>query len=72
MSALHECPGKCGALVVRSMLACKPCWYRLPAEIRDQVNFTYRQRISNPMGHIRAVAEASSWYRNNPRKGGSA
>jgi hypothetical protein len=26
----HECPGGCGRQVARRLLACKPCWFRLP------------------------------------------
>lgn len=63
----HECPGGCGLQVARHMLSCKPCWYRLPAPLRDDVNFAYRHRSANPGEHRKALTAAFAWYRDNPR-----
>lgn len=62
----HACPGRCGAQVSRSQLSCKPCWFRLPKPLRDDVNAAYRKRRADPMGHMRTIAAASQWYRANP------
>lgn len=63
----HACPGLCGARVPRSHLSCKPCWFRLPKPLRDDVNAANRVRRSDPMRHMRALAAASRWYRENPK-----
>lgn len=62
----HDCPGGCGTRVNRVLLACRLCWQRLPAMLRDRVNATYRRRTQDPRAHRDAVREASLWYRNNP------
>lgn len=70
-SSMHGCPG-CGALVQRSQLACKPCWFQLPAWLRDAVNAAWRKRRAAPRDdsavatHRAAVARASQWYREHP------
>jgi hypothetical protein len=63
----HPCPGSCGARVPKHLLACRTCWFRLPAYLRDRVNRTHRQ---DPAAHRKAVADAVTWYRNNPGGGG--
>jgi hypothetical protein len=63
----HDCPGGCGAQIPYAQLACGPDWGRLPKPLRDDVNTAYRRRRANPMPHLRAVAVASRWYRDNPR-----
>lgn len=65
----HKCPGGCGAAVPRSQLSCKPCWFRLPKPLRDDVNIAYRRRRSDPLDHMRAISVASRWYRANPDGG---
>jgi hypothetical protein len=75
MSALpHACPG-CGALgVPQQQLACKPCWFRLPHDLRNAVNGTYRAKSSARLpntrsaavvAHRQALAAAMTWYRDN-------
>lgn len=61
----HPCPG-CQRPTLNHMLSCRPCWARLPREYRDLVNVTYRGRALFPRDHIRAVADAIRWYRENP------
>lgn len=69
---LHGCPG-CGALVRRTVLACRPCWFWLPQELRDAVNAAWRRRKANPKdpgavrAHLAAVGAASRRLRDNPR-----
>lgn len=58
----HPCPG-CGASVPRHLLACAPCWRRLPEPLRRKVNIAYSRRHHDPTGHREAVAEATAWYR---------
>lgn len=76
----HGCPG-CGTQVRHSMLACKPCWWRLPAALREAVNGAWRQRrMARGTGakaeatavhaHRLAVADACEWYRAR-RTGGT-
>lgn len=66
MEPTHPCPGGCGAAVARAQLSCKPCWFRLPKPLRDDVNAAYRKRRAEPLVHMRAIAAASQWYRANP------
>lgn len=62
----HPCPG-CGAPgVPHHQLGCKPCWFRLPKDIRDEVNRAYRARQRDPAAHRRALREATLWWRDNP------
>lgn len=62
----HPCPGGCGAAVPRTRLSCKPCWFRLPRPLRDEITGAYRVRRSDGLRHARAISEASRWYRANP------
>lgn len=62
----HACPGQCGTQVPRRHLACQPCWFRLPAELRDDINITYRTRRANPYSHWKAITDVLAWFRNNP------
>lgn len=64
----HPCPGGCGVLVPYVQLACKPCWSRLPKPLRDDVTGAYRLRRAEPLRHVRAVSQASRWYRANPQE----
>lgn len=64
---LHACPGDCGAKVPRHQLACKPCWFRLPQELRNAVTAAYRHRVRNSTAHREALAAAMQWYRAYPR-----
>ncbi len=61
----HRCPGCNVPGVVRSRLACKPCWYRLPADLRNAVNGSFYHRQRNPAAHRAAVFAAMTWYREH-------
>lgn len=59
----HPCPG-CGDVPVpRHRLSCHPCWFRLPAALRAEINAAYRR---DPDRHMDAVAEAVAWYAEHP------
>ena len=71
----HPCPGCQTPGVPRHQLACKPCWFRLPQDLRDAVNGTYRAksyakrpetRSRAVVAHRQALAAAMTWYRANP------
>ena len=71
----HPCPGCGGPGVPQHQLACKPCWLRLPQQLRDAVNGSYRAKSSARLpnvrsaavqAHRRALAAAMAWYRENP------
>lgn len=62
----HECPGRCGRAVRCTQLACRVCWWRLPAGLRQAVNLAYGRRSIDPAGHRVALADALAWYRANP------
>lgn len=59
----HVCPGGCGATVPNRLFACRPCWYRLPADIRTAINESWKAR--NYGAHNAAKAEALEWYEIN-------
>lgn len=61
----HGCPGGCGAQVPYEMLACKPCWWRLPRPYRDALNAAHRK--GGP-AHRAALAAALRWYRKNTKQ----
>jgi len=72
---LHSCPGGCGARIWRGVLACDPCWRRLPTEIRDKLNACWRERAARKPPFWRRqdaayereqVARALAWLRENP------
>jgi hypothetical protein len=65
----HSCPGRCGVQVQRHMLACKPCWARLPGHLRATVTGAYRTHRSDPGRHREAVRAALLWYGDNPTLG---
>lgn len=67
----HLCPGRCGAPVPRTKLSCKPCWFRLPKPLRDDITAAYRNRFTDSLTHARALSAASQWYRANPREDAS-
>lgn len=56
----HECPGGCGRPVARQHLACRACWYRLPADLRRPISATYRRDFG---AHLAAMSDATDWYR---------
>jgi hypothetical protein len=76
--ACHECPG-CGQPgVPRSRVACKPCWLRPPADLRNAVNGSYYARTGAKRpderaiavrAHRRALSAALVWYRDDRPNG---
>ncbi len=64
----HQCPG-CGKPgIPRQTFACKSCWYRLPKQLRDDINFGWRR---DRILHLEAMADSMSWYADNkPNLGG--
>jgi hypothetical protein len=71
MSA-HTCPGGCGREVPGHLYACKPCWYRLPQDLRRPISANYGR---DPEAHAQAMRDARRWYRENRednREGGAA
>lgn len=63
----HKCPGGCDTDVPRARLSCRPCWYRLPVDLRATLNEAYRARGAHTAPHRAALRDAIEWYRNNPR-----
>lgn len=55
----HNCPGGCGDQVPHHLLACRSCWWLLPAPLRH----AFRRPGAN---RLQAAAEALAWYRTNP------
>jgi hypothetical protein len=64
----HNCPGGCDRTVPRHLLACSPCWWRMPEEMRKEINIAYARRAHDPAGHRRVIVEAYQWFRANPRE----
>lgn len=71
---MHGCPG-CGTQVRRSLLACRTCWWRLPAYLRDPINTRWRQRQRRPHdpaaihAHRMALVAALDWYKQRREAG---
>lgn len=63
---LHDCPGGCGVRVVRNMLSCRDCWYRLPGTLRARLTSAYPLRYRHPEVHREALLACLEWYRTNP------
>lgn len=63
----HACPGGCGKQIPQQRLSCQLDWYRLPRELRDEINAAYRNRGRNRLAHVRALQKAYAWYHGNPR-----
>jgi hypothetical protein len=71
----HRCPGLCTplSLVPRALFACRPCWWRLPAVLRNNINNTFeaRKRATGAaahaarLAHAGAMGDAMRWYRDN-------
>jgi hypothetical protein len=57
---MHDCPGGCGSQVPRHLFACKPCWWRLPADLRRPITATHGVDVR---AHRAAMADAMRWYR---------
>lgn len=82
MADTHDCPGGCGAQVPQHQMACKPCWFRLPVDLRNAVNGTFRARQRTTgrrpdvhsaavAAHRKALVAAFQWYREHPRPSGT-
>ena len=53
----------CAEQVSRRMLACKPHWRELPAELRREINASYHDKSpTGPSRHRNALREAFRWY----------
>lgn len=63
----HRCPGCGKAGIARSRLACPPCWFRLPKDLRDAVRDGWKVRAVYPARHLAAVSDALDWYRRDRR-----
>ena len=61
----HACPGCRTPGIPYELLACKPCWFRLPATYRNALNAAHRK--GGP-AHRAALQAALTWYRNNPQE----
>ena len=61
----HACPGGRGAQVARHMYACKPCWFRLPRNLRDAISNAWLR--GDYPAHRIAMADAAQWYADHPR-----
>lgn len=46
------------------LFACRPCWYRLPAELRRPITSNYSRDVD---AHFDAMADANDWYQTHPR-----
>jgi hypothetical protein len=58
----HPCPGRCGQLVARSMIACRSCWYEVPDDLRNRFG---RTRVGSD--DRRGVAlEIFRWFGRQP------
>lgn len=58
----HECPAVgCEARVTRAMLACRPHWFALPAQLRTDIWAAHRSR--DRVAHRQAVGAAVRWYK---------
>lgn len=62
---LHTCPGGCGRNVAHHMVACKPCWFRLPKHLRDTVWRAIRGPGAGSPEHTDALIAAFDWYADN-------
>lgn len=61
----HTCPSCRKPGVARELLACRPCWYRLPKPYRDALNAAHRR--GGP-AHRAALKAALHWYREHPQE----
>lgn len=58
-----RCPSCRAVEVPRHRFACRPCWFRLPADLRREITANYRR---NPAVHLQAIRDGLRWYRDNP------
>lgn len=57
------CPGGCGAEVSRALVACGPCWRRVPTGLRDAI-YVHR---TGTWGRMRAIGAVRAWFKANPK-----
>ncbi len=79
MSIGHKCPApECAKQVSTTQFACRDDWFRLPANLRIDINATYRERqrakSATPLergpiiaDHLAALRAGVEWLRANPR-----
>lgn len=63
----HDCaaPG-CGVQCAYEMLACRPHWYRLPADLRNRITGAWRSvGVRGAERYLAVRAEAVTWWREN-------
>lgn len=63
----HPCPGGCGTQVHYNKLACPDDWYRLPVDLRSDINRAWRAGALGRAQHVRLLGDAAAWYREHPR-----
>lgn len=63
-TAVHRCPCGCGSNIPNHLYACRPGWYRLPAEIRSAIWGTVKLTLLHPDRRA-ALSAAAEWYRDN-------
>jgi hypothetical protein len=62
MALTHKCPApKCPVQVPNSMLACRPHWYGLSRELRNDVWATVDLPITNPT-RASVLADVITYY----------
>lgn len=59
---LMDCPG-CGAPTSRALVACAPCWRRVPGMLKGKLSATK----PNTFGRVRVVAEMRNWLKRPAR-----
>ena len=58
----HRCPCDCGGHVPNRLYSCKPSWFRLPRDLRQQIT---GNRIGSEE-HALGMIDARRWFRENP------
>jgi hypothetical protein len=61
----HGCPGLCGRRIPRHRFACKPCWSRLPQDLREGI---VGNGDHDGMAHRSAKSDATLWYLDHYRR----
>lgn len=59
---MMDCPG-CGVLTSRALVACGPCWKRVPGDLKGRLTVTE----PNTFGRARVVGSMRLWLKANPR-----
>lgn len=58
--------GRCARKKRDGDLFCRPCWFRVPKMVRDQVWRAYREHGTWSAEHRSAVSVAIDWLREHP------